>query len=136
MGKIAPFIDRALAAGLRNQCPSDNVFLAEGEGVCLIISESLADERDLGFALCKLVFGTPSAPDHHPPCLALRLFSSGWRMSIESEGEECPTELLDFARACGALASDKVAHISPETCSIVFGRMLDRVTRSSLANAS
>jgi len=137
MGSIAHFIRRAEQHGLRNEIPNDSVFLAHGDGVCLILSERLPrDGLELGSAL--LVFGEPSSPADHPPRLALRhhVIGSCWDVRIETE-EDIPSDLLDFAKQnFGLEDTDTFFTISSDVLESTFDLFLDRVMRSSLACAS
>lgn len=99
MGKIGPFIQRAKSAGLRSEVPEDSVFLVHGDGVCLIMSESLLDERDDGFVMIALSFGEPATPFEHPPRLALRFLPGlgRWELRIESE-DDLPEDMDEYCR--------------------------------------
>ncbi|HVM90384.1 MAG TPA: hypothetical protein VMU11_00620 [Verrucomicrobiae bacterium] len=134
--RIAPFIQQARAAGLRSQCPDDGVFLSEVDGVCLIISESVPDECDGGFALIALAFGEPPSPHIQPPRLAMRLQPHGWELSIEADDLEPTPELLAFAEQFLLKEVGTILFVSEDMLGNVFGLILDRVTNSSLAHAS
>jgi len=135
MGMIDLFIRRAEEAGLRNEVPNESLFLAQGEGVCLILSRGLPDEGDEGHAL--LAFGEPNSPAEHPPRLALRhqLIGNTWGLAIESD-DEVPAELTDFAKQNFCLEETDVVLDVTDMLESAFDIFLARVMRPSLACAS
>jgi hypothetical protein len=138
MGKVAHLIRRAVEAGLRNEVPTECLFLTHGDGVCLILSDGVPIEGAEGYVL--LVFGEPSSPACRPPRVSLRrqLVGGSWEVCIESDDANLPPELVAFAQRNFDISNTRESYLvdGDDAFEIVFDLFVARTLWSSLACAS